>query len=185
MKLPNDLRRIAVEGKLYEKAHDDLGIYPQGRYEPDGTFIPRNEYQNGWNAAVSAHLHKVIAYHEFIDSLSKSDRIQLEELILDDAIEISKGDDNKVHLWVNVSDMFYYATADSEEVAIEEIELIHRLHFKYEYDGIVAWASKKRGEEPLHYKFSKTKKYEDALGELNGTEKGKSFIQKVLSACGL
>lgn len=184
MKSLNDLRRIALEGKLYEKAHEDMGIYPMSVSGPGG-YEQRNEYQNGWNAAVSAILKKVIAYHDFIDALCKSDRAALEELILDDAIEVSLGDDNKVHLAVNVSDMFYYATADWEEVKVEEIALIHSLNSKYEYDGIVAWASKKRGEEPLNYKFSKTKEYEDALREINGTEKSKSLIQKVLSACGL
>ena len=184
MKTIEELRKIAIEGRLQEKAQDDLGIYPQGAYDEKNNYTPRTEWQNGWNAAVMEQTKNVCAYHDFLGTLTKEQRTALEDLLLDNIIELSKNDD-KTTLWLNVNDIFYTA-ADGEDFSIEDLPLLAGLQSKYGFDGVIAWVAKKRNLEPLSFKFKKTTEYIAAETELNGgIEKSKSLIQKVLGACGL
>ncbi len=126
----------------------------------------------------------VVAYHDFLDTLSKEQREALEDLLLDNVVELanSKG---KIVLWLNVNDIFYTA-ADGEDFSIDDLPTLSSLNNKYGFDGIIAWVAKKRNLEPLSFKYKKTTNYLDAEKELGGgAEKSKSLIKKVLSACGL
>lgn len=164
MKTIEELKKIAIDGRLQEKAQDDLGIYPQGWQQPDGSLKERTPWQDGWNAAVMEQTKNVCAYHDFLDSLSKEQRSALEDLLLDNVVELSKNDD-KITLWLNVNDIFYTA-ADGEDFAPEDLPLLAKMQTTYGFDGVIAWVAKKRNMEPLSFKYKKTKEYVAAETEL-------------------
>ena len=185
MKTLEELRKLAIDGRIYEKAHDDLGIYPQTNTDDKGSFIPRTEWQNGWNDAVMEHTRNAILYYKFMETLTEEHRVALENLLLDDVIYLHKGKEDKVYLWLNVNDIFYLA-ADMEDVLPEDLPLLASLQERYGFGGILAWVAKKRNMEPIAFKYKKTNNYIAAETELNnGVKKDKSFIQKVRSFCGL
>lgn len=164
MKTLEEIRQLAIEGCISEKAHDDMGIYPQSVIGGPHAYEKRNDYQNGWNDAVMQHTQKVIKIHNFLDTLSKEQRLALENLLLEEVVEFSDRND-KVQLWLNVNDTFYYA-ADGEDFEPSDLPKLNELYEKYSWSGIIAWVAKKRGMEPLPKKFNKTQAYEDAYKSL-------------------
>jgi hypothetical protein len=49
---------------------------------------------------------------------------------------------------LNLSDTFYYACADCEEVPVEQLGEVARLFKLYGFWGAVYWAAKRRGHDP-------------------------------------
>jgi hypothetical protein len=160
MKTLKEVINIAVEGRLEKKAFDDIGIYPASVEE-----VKRTEWQDGWNAALSQFHKNNVAFHKYLSDLREPQKNALKELLLDDVVELSNGD-GKITIWLNVNDTFYTA-ADGESVPESDLELLASLNGNYGFDGVVAWVAKKRGMEPLEFKYKKTSNYLEAEKELN------------------
>jgi len=151
--VPNStLMDLALDGLLYQCAHDDLGIYCQSVTLRDGTVKERTEWQNGWNAAGSAMLDKVIEFEAFFKTLEPTTKDALVALMLleQEAISLHLTDDSTVKILANMNDTFYYATADNECIDPQEISTVVDLYQRYGFDGIVAWAAKKRNQKPIY-----------------------------------
>lgn len=73
--------------------------------------------------------------------------------------------DNGFHAAVNCNDTFYYACADAEGLAPGEAYKVRDFYERYGWAGVVAWAAKKRGAEPL--KELQDDKYSEAMAELS------------------
>jgi hypothetical protein len=164
MKTPDEIRQLAIEGCINEKAHDDLGIYPQAVSGGANAYEKRSDYQNGWNDAIMRQTQKAIRIHNFLDTLSKEQRTALETLLLEDVVQLSDRDD-KMYMWLNVNDIFYYA-ADGEDFEVNDLLKLTELYEKYDWAGIIAWVAKKRNMEPLPTKYKKTDKYLEAFKSL-------------------
>lgn len=164
MKTPEEIRQLAIEGCINEKAHDDLGIYPRSVQGGSNAYEQRSDYQNGWNDAIMEHTQKVIKIHNYLDTLKPEHRTALENLMLEEVIQLAVRDD-KTSLWLNVNDTFYYA-ADGEDFEPGDLPKLNELYEKYGWQGIIAWVAKKRNMEPLPTKFKKTDAYTEALKSL-------------------
>ena len=168
MKTQEELMEIALNGLLSERAIDDLGIYPKSIVGGPNAYEERNDYQNGWNEAIMKYTHKMVVYENFLGGLSDEVKSALVTLLFDDSIMLHERDD-KVSVWINVNDTFYYA-ADMEDIAIEDLPTLAYMYEHYDDDGIVAWVAKKRDMEPLETKFEKTDNYLAAMDYLNGKQ---------------
>jgi hypothetical protein len=52
-------------------------------------------------------------------------------------------------LQVIVNDTFAYSCADCETMGHDDIEPVFAAYVQHGYDGVVAWACKRRGKRPL------------------------------------
>lgn len=171
MKTAEEIRRLALDGLLADKAHSDMGIYPKSIKGGPNAYEERNDYQNGWNDAVMAYTHKLVVYEGFINSLAEEQRVALETLLFDESLHLAERDD-KVHIWLCVNDTFYYA-ADAEDVSVSDLPLLAKLYEQFDWKGLVAWVARKRDMEPLERKFEKTEEYERALAYIDEHSKEK------------
>lgn len=158
---------MAVECALFRTIADNFPIYPSATILPDGTKKTRTEWQNGWNEANSRHTKSLVECYNFLKSLSDGTRSALEDLLIEGAIGLEIDDDNKPHLTINVSDLFFLACADFEEVETKDIEEIFRIYSKYGDDGLLAWVALKRNIKPIFVKHKRTNDYDGAEKELN------------------
>lgn len=51
--------------------------------------------------------------------------------------------------WVLCNDTFYYASADAEDLPIDEVSRLFGVYKKFGYHGVTAWCAEHRGMEPL------------------------------------
>lgn len=73
--------------------------------------------------------------------------------------------DGGFHAAVNCNDTFNYASVDAEDLAPGQAHKVRDFYERYGWAGVVAWASKKRGIEPL--KELQDDKYREAMAELS------------------
>ena len=168
MKTSEEIRKLAINGLLAEKAQDDMGIYPAAIKGGPNAYDKRSDWQEGWNAAVMAYTNKLVAYEEFMNSLSNEQRQALESLLFDESLMLDEHD-GKVILYLNVNDTFYYA-ADAEDVQLDDLPTLAYLFEHYDWQGLVAWVAKKRDMDPLEGKFTKTDEYYKAIEYLNNED---------------
>lgn len=166
MKTQQEILDIALHGLMSEKAHDALGVYPAANACGPNPYEKRNDFQEGWNAAIMAYYHKRVVFGDFIETLTDEQKTALNTLIFSDDFELYEHND-EVSLCLNMNDTFYYA-ADSEDVCPEDLPLVAQLYDKYDYHGLTAWAAKKRNMEPLERKrkYWDTPKYREAIAFL-------------------
>jgi hypothetical protein len=70
---------------------------------------------------------------------------------------------------VCVNDTFWYASADAEDLREDEIDGLIDIVKRFDYDGVVAWAAKRRNATPI--KERQTEKYFAALEYLSTKDK--------------
>jgi len=121
----------------------DFGIYPQAvkGYNDERDYEQRDGFKNGWNKCVMEYRGKV---DEVVDAYDSpwSKPVQL----------FAAADgwfENMGGKWcVFLSDTWYYACADAEEIPPEEYERVADLFCRYGFDGAMYWAFLKRGHLP-------------------------------------
>ncbi len=165
MKTPEQIKEMAINSILLEKACDSIGIYGASVAGPNG-YKERSDYQNGWNDAITKEVHRWVLFEKFFSSLPPDEKKALGDLLLEEDGIIQFNEQNeKVNLWLVVNDAFYYA-ADGEDIAIQDLMLLCSLYKDFGWDGIVAWVAVKRDMEPLQR--SRTEKYCKAKEFLKG-----------------
>lgn len=141
--------RHVLDSLLWEAAVDDLGIYPRAVIKGDIETL-RTDWQDGWNAAVMAITEKHGLFTAWVEALTEEQSTQLRTLLDSDGEPASiHVRDNAVTLSMSFSDTFAYACADGESFTLDELPEIHRLWKAHGYNGLVAWAARKRHAEPV------------------------------------
>lgn len=123
------------------------GIYPKST-TVDNVTTERTEWQEGWNAARMAITKERLIAMKQVQLLPDEHQAMLEELLEKCHLQIDI-ENEKVSFSLNMNDTFYYACADSEEVPMMDIPVVHHIWKELGYDGLVAWAALRREEEPI------------------------------------
>jgi hypothetical protein len=105
-----------------------------------------------------------------LEVLDKLFWLAAEDIVFFSSYNTAIGDwDDDWHPAVNVSDTFFYASADAESLKDEEIDSLIQLLKQFGMDGVVAWSANKRGMEPLQQ--LKTEKYLEARAAMAAQSK--------------
>lgn len=149
------LRKIAVSGCVAEAAFDSLGVYPQQvKVGSNNDYEKRTERMEGWNDALMKMIDYGSTIEKWLKSLPDEHRRTVEDLVLSSDLVIQT-DGTDVNMFVNCSDLFFWACADGEEVTTDDlpslVECI-KLHEKY---GNILWVCRKRVMRPQapYYKY--------------------------------
>lgn len=126
---------------------DSIGIYPQATKRGD-EWQYRTEWQEGWNAAVLALFQRHKWLTEWLTSLEPDALTAITELFEHDALFVWVNN-GAVTCALNMNDTFGYATADCEEVPMEDVQTVARLWRDFGAAGMTAWAAVRRGDEPI------------------------------------
>ncbi len=154
-------------------AGNDMGIFCAATIK-DGVTTERTPWQDGWNAHSMALLNKEGAVEKWYRGLPAELRAVLLPFICDadesDPVLWVREHEGGVRLFLNVGDTFAYACADAEEVPADEatLALLARLYSEHGGSGLVAWAARRRGVEPLEQ--LRTPAYMAAREALGGGE---------------
>ena len=136
---------------LDDAADWTTGIYAKSVLNGPNAYEKRNDYQNGWNDCINYVHKKSMAVHDWYRNLSASQKLALEDLLLDsESVFIQWNDeDDKVYVELNMNDTFGYACADGEELKVEDFEVASKLYKQFENDGLTAFVAQKRNADPL------------------------------------
>jgi len=136
-----------LEYMVWYLAHENIGIYPMSVVGGDKPYEKRSEWQEGWNACALDHTRKVIKIEKWLEEMSDNIRTLVEKLILERKLDISIGDD-KVEMYINCSDTFFWGCADGEDISIEELpELLECFKLSPNHGGDL-WVCRKRKMRP-------------------------------------
>lgn len=139
----------AIDYLLFYAAGQDMGVYPAGVITADGVKKKRTEWENGWNAYGSELTNKWGQALSWWETLSSEQQDFLLELFCIPCFQISIREGKTPSPWLVMNDIFGYASADGEEIPLEEFPTVVKVWNKYEIDGLIAWASLRRKEEPI------------------------------------
>lgn len=148
-----NLRDVALQGRCWSFAHDNVGIYPQSIKAEVGGYEKRTERMEGWNECAVKHSHYYMLFRKWLSELPQGElgRI-IEDLILEGTIDL-RGEEKDVKLLVNCNDVFLWGCADAEEVTIEELPALltaikEAREAGAESSGELLWIARKRQERP-------------------------------------
>jgi len=135
-----------LEYIINEAAEENVGIHPAAY---DG--VPRSEYGNGWNDAMSELLDNKINIGKWFRKLDADIRDKMVWLITVNFLMINYfgGEDKKIMPLINANDTFYYSCADATEIDLSEINEYYDICKEHGYEGSLVWQSLKRNEMPL------------------------------------
>lgn len=128
------------------RARSSMGVYPQS-YISDGVTIPRNEWQNGWNAYGQELLKREIEITKWYDDLNSVSRQKIDEMIVGDAVSISF-EDNKLLLTFNTSDLFAWGYANWDEITPEMLGPLYAAWKEDGESGMCVWWCKRENMKP-------------------------------------
>jgi len=154
-----DLRKLALNGLIYEQAVENIGIYPMSVKDGEHGYKKRTEKMEGHNECVMQITSNVVKIEEYIKNNKFKDDI--ETALLEDYASINVCDDDKIGLYVNCNDLFYWACADSEEIEPNELQDLFKCYEKSKSFGGFLWACKKTGmrpQTPWYESFSEEEK---------------------------
>lgn len=120
-------------------AHDDMGIYPKAFSGGDNSYTQRTERMEGWNECCMKLTEKWGDYTTIVNSYPD----EVVEMLINEELSLI----NK-KLYVLCNDLFYWATADAEEITLEEIPELQACLKTSEKHGGLLWACRKRGMRP-------------------------------------
>lgn len=148
------LRERALEFLALDAASDTMGIYPKAVTGGDKPYEKRTEWMEGWKAYDAKLTKTMCAIQRWLDGLPKEHKTPIEDHLLAGNLNLSVHDD-ECKLWVNCSDLFYWATADSEEFAIDDLPSLNRALEESPKHGTLLWCCRKRGMRPQrpYYKY--------------------------------
>lgn len=78
-----------------------------------------------------------------------------------------KGQPHEPRLCVTMGDVFAYACADAEPITPDDVAAVAAIYRAHGYDGLIAWASRRRNEAPL-IEYLETESYQRAWAALYG-----------------
>lgn len=61
----------------------------------------------------------------------------------------SEDDIERPGLWLNMNDCFAYATADAEEITVDDIPAVYALWRAFGWQGVTWWVWQRRKQEPI------------------------------------
>jgi hypothetical protein len=102
-----------VEAILNEAAIDSIGVYPTSS---DGA--PRSDWQEGWNACLSAILKRQSAAQQWFSSFPKWKQEIVEEMLADSVISLEFVPDVEpaILMSFSTSDLFAWGVADAQSI---------------------------------------------------------------------
>lgn len=159
-----------------EAACDNLGIYCKSVTPANGKTKKRTQYQEGWNDAILTQVEYECVLASWFRSLNLLEQITVKEMLAVDAdsgmymlhIKQDNLDKNEteVILSLNVSDTFYYACADAEDISMSDLSILIPAWQKYGREAVIAYAAVKRDQPPLQELI--TPKYLEAREYVGG-----------------
>lgn len=135
--------------------------------DKDGVEHKRNEWQDGWNAAIEHVIESQYKIDDFYQSLTSVEKSDIIYLLENDCISIEYYEET-IRLYTNMNDTFYYACADQENVEIYDLNLLRKLYEEFSNDGMTSWVSVKRKQDPIDER--NTQKFQEARNYLNSME---------------
>jgi hypothetical protein len=144
-----------IEKELVWVARNGLGIYPAAVGD-----VPRTEWQDGWNKAVMRMVEYVGIIHEWYKTITEEQAAALVKLLKAHVLFFTMWG-GKVEYFVNLNDTFDYASADGEDVTVEEFTFLVDLYEKFGHHGITAWAALRRVDVPIKERM--TEEYHNAV----------------------
>jgi len=164
-------------GNLFlAKALDSMGMYPQATISGD-VRTERTPWQEGWNEALMKLTNRWVAIGEWYKTINESIKPILAECLLKDIMFLHV-EENKISILVNVGDTFAYAYADAEEVDITEVQTVKDIYDRFSWDGVIAWAARKRKETPIEERITEAYKMAREFLEITQTHKAMGEITK-------
>lgn len=162
-----DLRAKAIEGVIYSKAQDCLGIYPMAVSGGDKPYEKRTERMEGWNECAMASTANVSVIKSWLNALPADQKVIVEDLLLRDLLEL-RVDDKVVFMMVSCNDVFFWGCSDAESIQLSELpDLIKAIEDANAagatHSEELLWVARKRGERPQGAVYAYV---EPALGRL-------------------
>lgn len=140
------LQSLAINGVLWDAAHDNVGIYPQSVRGGECAYEKRTERMEGWNECVSAHAHNFYALRKWYDKIPAESKNELTDLLLADKISVSVND-KECSCYINCSDMFVWGCSDSEDITFDDFASLREC-LTLTPCGTDLWVCRKRGQRP-------------------------------------
>ena len=139
--MSDDLSKFLIE---LNAISSEMGVYPEAvqGYNDERDYTQRDGYKNGWNAAVMEYGMK-LASAGFKAQEPWSDP---EKVFASDPGVFEPR--TKGGWMVNLSDTWYYACADCEDIEPEEYKDVAKWYRDYGYAGVLWWVFLKREHEP-------------------------------------
>ncbi len=130
-----------IELSIKESASNEtFNCYPSGKSE---------DYAQGWNDGLMQLLRQEIRITDWLRALPENKKESVNYLLVNDIIMISLDDPVNPLMSINANDTFSYASAESVDVELSEVEEVVRAHKEFGNDGTLAWMSVKQGSFPL------------------------------------
>lgn len=140
------LREKALDGIAWELAHDNIGIYPQAIVGGPNAYAKRTERMEGHNECSTALIDYYSRIADWIEEIPAEHKTLAEDMLITEKLRI--GCNNEISLWVNCSDLFFWACADGEDIELSELlDLAECYKLSPQY-GNWLWCSRKRGMRP-------------------------------------
>lgn len=174
-------RQRALDGLTLEIANENIGIYPMSVVGGTGAYEKRTERMEGWNECAIAYGKYAARVAAWLESLPIEHKTCVEDLLLDGKLQINLNDD-KVTMWVDCSDLFFWGCSDGEDIDFSELrDLVTCLGLTRH--GGALWCCGKRNMRPqtAYYK-SCIPEAEWCLFDLSGPARmdsdgiGRSFL---------
>jgi hypothetical protein len=131
-----------------KQAVEDIGVYPSAVHYADGEVKQRTEWEEGWNACISAVYDRQVAFEKWYNGLSQIQQECYDTLEATDGLLLNYNTETKaVKMWLNMNDIFCPA-ADGEDVEPSDLPELFECWMKGAHDGLYAWVAVKRNKEP-------------------------------------
>lgn len=164
------LRRKAMDLLALEIAEDDMGVYPQAVSGGPKPYEKRTEWMEGWNAYGRVLVEKESAIRHWLEKLSDGHKAEIENHLLSDNLSLAVCD-GECKLWVNCSDLFYWACADAEDFTIEDLPEFNRALAESPEHGTLLWCCRKCGMRPQRPYYKYFSDEEKTLFDATGPER--------------
>jgi hypothetical protein len=164
------LKELARKGVLQQAAHSSLGIYCKSTMQADGTVKERDQYGEGWNAAVMAHVHNWVLVEKWFSTVPDEFKDMVLWLMENERLHVYIRGEN-CHGGINCNDLWAWACAEFEDITFEdlpELKMCLTLSEKY---GDILWACRKIGMRPQKPYYKHFSDEEAALFNAAGPEK--------------
>lgn len=161
------LHQNLVSSFALEAAWECMGVYAAAVKGGNNPYDKRTEYMEGWNAYSSELLDKWCLISSWVRKLPVEVKRDIEEYLLNETLSLHVRD-NKVSLYVNCNDLFYWACADAEPFEMTDLPDLKQAIIDSPNHGVSLWCCRKRGmrpQSPCYKNFSDSdKKFFDAAG---------------------
>lgn len=169
-------RTKALEGLALTLAHDAMGIYPQSVTGGDKPYAQRTDWMEGWNAYGGELVDTWSRVTDWLDALPADIKTTIEDYLIAGKLHLSVREDG-LNLWADCSDLFFWACADGEDLAITDLPAFTQAYSESPHHGDLLWVARKRGmrpQAPYYREFSPEEQVLfDAAGPVRDDPDGK------------